>query len=143
MGYEWAHSGSVRLRSGATLQDVLNLYPCEDDEPHLPLTLTGEAELEDGHVWLKVDGDVLEYSADGDGSYLDEAVTNFLQAVADTLAVGGWIDYEIEDFEVPFGSTELARARAHFESARLATQSAQQELASADAEVRRLESAQA
>jgi hypothetical protein len=143
MGYEWAHSGTVRLQSGATLQDVLNRYPCADEEPHLPLTPAGEAELEDGHVWLKVDGDFLEYRADGDSSHLDQGVTDFLQAVADELAAEGWIDYEIEDFEVPFGPTELARARARFESARSGLLAVQHELASAEAEVRRLEGAQA
>jgi hypothetical protein len=126
-----------------TLQDVLNLYPCDDDEPHLPLTTTGEAEFEAGHVWLKVDPGSLEYRADGDSFHLDEAVTDFLKAVADHLAAEGWIDYEIEDFEVPFGPTELARAQARLQSARVAISAAQQELASAEAEVRRLEHLQA
>ena len=139
MGYEWAHRGSVRLRPGVTLQDVLNLYPCDDDEPHLPLTTTGEAKLEAGHVWLKVDSDSLEYRADGGSFHLDEAVTDFLKAVADQLAAEGWVDYEIEDFEVPFGPTELARAQARLQSARAAISAAQQELASAAAEVRRLD----
>ena len=143
MGYEWAHSGSVRLRSGATLQDVLNLYPCDDDEPHLPLTPIGEAELESGHVRLKLDSDLLEYWADGDKWDLDQTVTDFLQSVADTLAAEGWIDYEIEDFEVPFGPSELSRARARLESAQAAMLATQQELASAEAEVRRLEIPQA
>ncbi|HEX4095166.1 MAG TPA: hypothetical protein VHX64_00490 [Caulobacteraceae bacterium] len=143
MGYEWAHSGSVKLRPGTTLQDVLNLYRCNDDQPHLPLTESGEAELEEGHVWLKVDSEFLDYRADGDSFHLDEEVTGFLGAVADELAAEGWIDYEIEDFEVPFGPTPLARAQARLQSARSATKAVQKELVFAEAEVRRLQDAQA
>lgn len=143
MGYEWAHSGSVRLRSGAALQDVLNLYPCEADQPHLPLTPNGEAEFEDGQVWLKVDDGFLEYKAEGDSWWLDETMTEFLRSIAAALAAEGWIDYEVEDFEVPYGPTERSRTQARLESAQTATTRAQQELALVTAAVRRLEQPQA
>jgi hypothetical protein len=139
MGYDWAHRGSVRLKPSSTLQDVLNLYPCGDAEPHLPLTPDGEIELEDGHVSIEVSGDMLVYSADGDSIALDDMVTTFLTEVAEELAAEGWIDYELEDFEVPYGPTELLRARARLQSAKGALESAQRAVASAEADVRRLE----
>ena len=143
MSYDWAHRGSVQLKPGTTLQDILNLFPCEDEDPHLPLTLTGEAELEDGAVWIKVQDDFLEYRADGDSLDIDQAVTDFLRAVAEQLAAEGWIDYEIEDYEVPHGPTELARARARLESARSALKAAEGEVAIAQSEVLTLQTNQA
>lgn len=143
MGYEWAHSGSVRLKPGTTLQDVLNLFPCDSDEPHLPLHPSGVAELEDGQVWIKVEHDFLEYRADGDRRTLDEAMTDFLKSVAHGCAADGWIDYEIGDYEVPYGPTELARALARLESARFAQEAATREVSLAEEHVRRISAAQA
>jgi hypothetical protein len=143
MGYEWAHNGSVQLAPGTTLQDVLNLFPCDDEEPHLPLTPEGEAELADGRVWISLKGGWLEYRADGDRSWLDEEVTTFLTAVADKVAAEGWIDYELEDHPVPYGPTELARAEARLREVDLSVRCAEGELAAAKAEIERLRAGQA
>jgi len=143
MGYEWAHSGFVELKPGTTLQDVLNLFPCDDEEPHLPLTPEGEAELAEGQIRISLRGGLLEYRAEGDRAWLDEQVTAFLTAVADELAAEGWIDYEREDYPVPYGATELARAEARLKEAEASVRCAETELATAKAEIARLGPAQA
>ncbi len=138
MGYEWAHYGSVRLKPGTALQQVLDLFPRGDEaEPQLPLDTEGELTLADGDVWIKLEAEVLEYRADGHSGSLDDQVCGFIEALAETLAAEGWIDYEIGDYEVVHGPTELARAQAKLESARSAFESAQTALAKAEAEMRR------
>lgn len=138
MSYEWAHSGTVDLKPGTTLQHVLNLFPCDGDEaPHLPLTPKGEAELAGGGVWLRVEADQLSYRTGGYGVDLDDQVIGFLEAVAAELAAKGWIDYELEDYEVAYGPSDVAKASAKVESARSAVNSAQTALAAAEDELRR------
>ncbi len=139
MSYEWAHGGVVRLKPGATLQQVLNLFPREDGaEPLLPLDAEGEVELADGHVRIEVEADTLQYQADGDSGWLDDDVEAFLEALAEALAAEGWIDYQIDDFEVAYGPSERARVQAMVDSARSRLNSAQDALAAVEDVYRRL-----
>lgn len=139
MSYEWAHYGSVRVQPGTAFQEVLNLYQCEEgEEPHLPLHGEGEVSLEGGDVWIRLAGDVLEYRAEGHSGLVDDQVCEFLKAVAVEVAAEGWIDYELDDFEVAYGPSELARAQAKVESARHGLQLAQSSLVRAEEELQRL-----
>ncbi len=136
MGYEWVHEGSVQLKAGSTLEHVLNLFPDEDgNDPRLPLRSEGEVELLGGDVWIKVESGFLEYRASGDRGVLDDQVTEFLEAVARERAVEGWIDYQVEDFQVAYGPSEFARAEAKLISARGALRSAQSAVAAAEEEL--------
>ena len=139
MSYEWTHGGMVRLKPDTTLQQVLNLFPQEEGtDPLLPLDAMGEVELADGHVRIEVEADTLQYQADGDSGWLDDDVETFLEAVAEELAAEGWIDYQIDDFEVAYGPSERARVQAMVESARSRLNSAQDALAAAEDVYRRL-----
>ena len=138
MSYEWAHYGSVRLKPNTALQQVLNLYPCEEaEEPHLPLHAMGEVSLEGGDVWIRVDGDLLEYRCGGIGGSLDDQVCVFLRSVADELAAEGWIDYEVDEEEIAYGPSPLACALARVESARRGLEFAQATLLRTEEELRR------
>ena len=142
MSYEWAHYGSVQLKPNTALQQVLNLYTCDaEDEPRLPLHTTGEVSLEGGDVWIRLDGDLLEYRAEGFSGSLDDQVCDFLKALAAELAVEGWIDYEVEDYEVAYGPSELACAEARLESARRGLESARAAVVRAEEEIRKLTAA--
>ncbi len=144
MSYEWAHYGSIQLKPGTALQEVLNLFPCEQNtEPQLPLHSEGEVSFANGDVWISLEGGLLEYRAGGYSWALDEQVTQFLQSLADNLAAKGWIDYEVEDHEVAFGPTELARAQARVARARSGLQMAEAALANAEEELQRMGGAEA
>lgn len=91
MGIETARSGTIPLKEGVTLEQVVRLWITDEDDEIYP-------KITDGNLWsddyttFTLDDRDLYYEFNGDSSWYSEQSDSFLKAAATELAGAGWWD---------------------------------------------------
>ncbi len=115
MPYARARYGTVRLKAGASLQDVLDCFPLGMDErPRPQVGASGEASLAGGAMWVRVEGGVLEYRSEGEGDRRGHQVEVFLMVVARELAEEVWVDHAFSCYGTARELRSAAAAQAGY-----------------------------
>jgi hypothetical protein len=118
MGYDWKSSGTVPIKAGVTLAELVNaFYRIEDAEN--PDAYDPAREQPYGYE-LRDDIDFsydatageLTYTADSNSGHLHDVWSAYLDELAQTFARAGWESYSSDDEEPDFygSSPEAERA---------------------------------